>query len=57
MRKPLYRPFVISVSLLLISGVFIFTSASLGLLARNGASFSSVAFTQIVFGVICGGIA
>lgn len=36
-------------------GFFIFTSASLGLLARDGASFSSVAFSQIVFGIIGGG--
>lgn len=33
------------------AGFFIFSSASLGLLARDGASFSSVAFTQIVLGI------
>ncbi len=38
-------------------GFFIFTSASLGLLARDGASFGSVAFSQIVFGIIGGSIA
>lgn len=32
-------------------GFFIFSSASLGLLARGGASFSSVAFTQAVLGI------
>ena len=37
-------------------GFFIFSSASLGLLAREGAHFSSVAFSQIVFGIIGGGI-
>jgi cell division protein FtsW len=38
--------------LILVSvGFFIFSSASLGLLARSGASFSSVAFTQIVLGI------
>ena len=42
---------------LVIVGFFIFTSASLGLLAREGARFSSVAFTQIMFGMIGGGIA
>lgn len=41
---------------LVVMGFMIFTSASLGLLARNGASFSSVAFSQIVFGIIGGGI-
>lgn len=43
--------------LLVTAGFFIFSSASLGLLARNGASYSSVAFTQIIFGIIGGGIA
>lgn len=42
---------------LVIVGFFIFTSASLGLLARDGASFTSVAFSQIVFGIIGGSIA
>jgi len=32
-------------------GFFIFSSASLGLLARESASFSSVAFTQIALGI------
>ena len=43
--------------LLVAAGFFIFTSASLGLLARDGASFTSVAFSQIVFGIIGGSIA
>ncbi len=41
---------------LVVVGFFIFTSASLGLLARDGASFTSVAFSQIVFGIIGGGL-
>lgn len=45
------------VLLLLIGGFFVFSSASLGLLARDGASFSSVAFNQIAFGIVGGGIA
>jgi cell division protein FtsW len=57
MRRSVNKPFLISVILLLVSGLFIFASASLGLLARDGASFTSVAFNQIVFGIICGGIA
>jgi len=32
-------------------GFFIFSSASLGLLARGNVSFSSVAFTQIILGI------
>jgi len=42
----------------LVSGGFlIFSSASLGLLARSGASFSSVALSQFLFGIVGGGIA
>lgn len=44
------------VVVLVAAGFFIFSSASLGLLARNGAQFSSVAFNQIIFGIIGGGI-
>ncbi|MEM9336315.1 MAG: putative peptidoglycan glycosyltransferase FtsW [Patescibacteria group bacterium] len=43
--------------LLVIVGYFIFSSASLGLLARDGASFSSVAFSQFIFGIVGGGAA
>ncbi len=45
------------IGVLLLIGFFTFTSASLGLLARSGASFSSVAFSQIFFGIIGGSIA
>jgi cell division protein FtsW len=38
-------------------GFLIFSSASLGLLARGGASFSSVAFSQFAFGILGGGAA
>lgn len=47
--------FLVAVGLLTIGGFFIFTSASLGLLARNGASFGSVALNQsmgLVLGII-----
>ena len=36
---------------LLVVGIFILASASLGLLSRNNASFSSVILKQVVFGV------
>lgn len=39
---------------LVIFGFFIFSSASLGLLARDGARFSSVAINQALFGIIGG---
>ena len=42
---------------LVAGGFLIFSSASLGLLARDGASFSSVAFNQIAFGIVGGLIA
>ncbi len=45
------------VILLVVGGFFIFSSASLGLLAQAGARFSSVAFSQIFYGIIGGGIA
>jgi cell division protein FtsW len=49
---------LLGLTLLLVGGGFlVFVSASLGLLARDGASFSSVAFSQILFGIIGGGIA
>ena len=48
---------LILIGILVIAGFFIFSSASLGLLARDGASFSSVAFGQLFFGIIGGGLA
>lgn len=42
---------------LVAGGFLIFSSASLGLLARQGASFSSVAFNQFLFGIVGGGTA
>lgn len=51
------RTLLVLVIILITVGFFIFSSASLGLLARDGARFSSVAFSQIVFGLIGGGLA
>ena len=48
---------LILIAILVVVGFFIFSSASLGLLARDGASFSSVAFNQLFFGIIGGSIA
>ncbi len=55
MHQHVDRTLLAIVITLVVSGFLIFTSASLGLLARDGASFSSVAFSQIVFGIIGGG--
>lgn len=43
--------------LMVAGGFLIFSSASLGLMAREGATFASVAFSQFVFGVLGGGVA
>ncbi len=50
------KTFLIVTGLLIFVGFLIFSSASMGLLARNGASFSTVAIKQIVIGLIGGGI-
>lgn len=49
---------LLSLIILMVAGGFlIFSSASLGLMAREGATFSSVAFSQFLFGVLGGGTA
>lgn len=52
MKRELFdRPFLVTLSLLIISGLFIFVSGSLGLVARaEGASFSSIITKQLFFG-------
>lgn len=45
------------IGILVAGGFLIFSSASLGLLARDGASFASVAFSQFLFGIVGGGAA
>ena len=57
MRKSIDRPLLILLGILILTGFLIFSSASLGLLSRGGARFSSVAFNQIFFGIIGGTIA
>lgn len=54
--KPLDKPFLLLTAALVAVGFFIFSSASLGLLAREGARFSSVAFNQIFLGMVLGGV-
>lgn len=55
--KTLDRSLLFITAALVVGGFFIFVSASLGLLAREGARFSSVAFSQIFFGMVLGTIA
>jgi len=54
MEKHVDRTLLGITIVLVIIGFLIFSSASLGLLAREGARFSSVAFSQIVFGIFGG---
>ncbi len=51
------RVFLFLTITLVVVGFLIFSSASLGLLAREGARFSSIAMNQILFGIIGGTIA
>ncbi len=51
------RPFLFLTILLIVGGFFIFSSASLGVLARNEIKFSSVAFNQLFYGLFLGSIA
>jgi cell division protein FtsW len=51
------RPFLILTIILVIGGFFIFSSASLGILARNDVEFSSVAFNQLFYGLFFGSLA
>lgn len=55
--KPIDKVLAALVALLVGFGFLIFSSASLGLLARDGASFSSVATGQFLFGIVGGGLA
>ncbi|MES2135212.1 MAG: putative peptidoglycan glycosyltransferase FtsW [Patescibacteria group bacterium] len=50
-RKSPDRILLITLLVLVVSGLFIFLSASLGLLAYDGAQFSNVARSQIVLGL------
>lgn len=48
------KPFLIISAILLISGYFVFSSASLALLAKETTNYSNVAFSQTVFGLFMG---
>lgn len=57
MQKTLDKPFLTSIIILTVFGFIIFSSASLGLLAKGGEKYSSVAFSQTFFGLFLGTIA
>ncbi len=51
------RPFLIISTILIVGGFLIFSSAALGLFAKGGATYSSVAFSQVVLGLCLGTVA
>jgi cell division protein FtsW len=53
--KEIDKPFLAIVVALVVVGLFIFSSASLGLVARDGAPFGIVFMRQLIFGVFLGG--
>ncbi len=55
-RKPVDKYLAILLVTLVVVGFIIFSSASLGLLAKSGDQFSSVTFTQTLFGLLGGTI-
>lgn len=57
MKKSVDTAFLVTLAAIISFGLLIFTSAALGLLARDGASFSSVAVSQLLLGLVCGSIA
>ncbi|MDO8518229.1 MAG: putative peptidoglycan glycosyltransferase FtsW [bacterium] len=58
MKKSVDTPFLLLLCALVVFGLLIFTSAALGLLAhRTGATFNSVASSQLLLGLVCGGVA
>ncbi len=56
-RSSVDVPFLLVLCALVVFGLLIFTSAALSLLAHNGASFTSVAVSQLLLGFVCGGVA
>lgn len=55
MKKTIDAPFLVVLCALLLSGLLIFTSAALSLLAQDGgASFESVAVSQLLLGLVLG---
>ena len=57
MPKKVDKIFLISFFALLICGLIVFISASLGIYARDNAKFTSIIFNQMFFGLFLGLIA
>lgn len=56
-RAKVDRTFLFISVILIVGGFFIFSSASLGLLAKESSNYSSIAFSQTVFGLFLGTVA
>lgn len=50
------KTFLIISAVLVIGGFFIFSSASLGLLAKESSNYSSIAFSQTILGLLLGSL-
>ncbi len=57
MPKKVDKIFLISFFALLLCGLTVFVSASLGIYARDNAKFTSIIFSQLFFGLFLGGLA
>jgi cell division protein FtsW len=56
-KKSIDTAFLLTLSALVVCGLLIFTSAALSLLAEDGgATFTSVAVSQLLLGLVCGSI-
>lgn len=56
-RGKVDKPFLFISIILIVAGFFIFSSASLALLAKESSNYSSIAFSQTVFGLFLGTVA
>ena len=56
MKRSVDTPFLLTFLVLLSFGLLIFTSAALGLLARDGADFQNVAVSQLFLGLLLGSV-
>ncbi len=54
--KKVDRTFLFIIILLTVGGFFIFTSASLGLVAKDENRFGMIALKQLIIGIVCGSI-
>jgi len=51
------KTFLTITVILIVAGFFIFSSASLGLLAKESSNYSSIAFSQTILGLLLGSVA